>query len=161
MELGRATVGLVVAVVLATVVVSGPLVGAVDLTGTTPGLAPSPGSGDATVEVRSVPTGEYAFERGDFGARVYHVEASPLVVDVGNVEGNPVLRYTVDVRDLSFVATREVELAGKAGRTLRIRPGTGEVGPRTVTGDRYEATVAVWVLHDGARYRQVYQGTTT
>lgn len=161
MEIGRVTVAVVVAVVAVTAVASGPLVGAIDLTGASPGLSPPSGTGDAEVTVVTAPVEDYAFEQGRFGATVYHVDAPPFVVDVDDVEGNPTLRYTIDVRDAGFTTTREVDLSGIEGKRLRLRPGTAEISPQVLNSGSYEAQVAIWLRYDGSRYRQIYQKTVT
>ena len=140
MKEGRLLAVFVVAVAVSAVA-SGPLVGAVDLTR----AEPTPGEGTAAVTVESVPTTEVVLERGEFDAGRYHLTAPPAVVDVGAVEGNPMLRYTIDVPGLWFTASSRYELGGRDDDRLRLQPSPVGISPQTVDGDRYNATVSIWL----------------
>jgi hypothetical protein len=137
-------------------VVSGPLVGAVDLTRATPPA----GAGDATVSVESVPADRIVLERSRFGAGRYHLSAPPAVVALDSVEGNPVVRYTIDIPQLWVTATSRYPLADRGGQRLRLRPNPLGISPRRITQDRYNATVAIWLRTDD-RERDLIQRRIT
>lgn len=140
------------AVVAVVTVVSGPLVGAADLTR----AAPPAGPGEAAVTVETVPADEIVLERGRFGAGRYHLAGPPAVVAVESIRDNPVVRYTVDVPGLWTTATSRYELAGRAGQRLQLRPSPVGISPQRVQRGQYEATVAVWLRTDD-RERDLYQ----
>lgn len=122
-------------------VVSGPLVGGVDLTrAETP-----PGDGTAEVAIERAPADEIVLERGSFGAGRYHLTAPPFVLTVESVDGNPVIRYTVDVPDLWLTVSSRYDLAGTEGKQLRLRPNPTGVSPQRVERGRYNATVSIWL----------------
>lgn len=146
-------------VVLALSIVSGPLVGSVDLT--TRPTGPPPGSGSASVDVRSVPTETVRIERGAFDAGTYHLSADPTVVWVRDVRGNPTLRYSIDVPALGLADTRTYALGGTGPGTLRLEFRPFEISPEWVTEDRYNATIAIWVVQRGNEYESRYQESIT
>lgn len=132
-------------------VASGPLVPGVDLTP----APPEPGVGTATASVESVPT-ELRLVRERFGAGRYRLVAPAAVVEVGRVEGRPVLRYVVDVPGLSFVTASEYPLHGRAGDRLSPTVGSATVSPQRVDRGVYEGTLAVW-LREGPEYTALVQ----
>jgi hypothetical protein len=135
---------------------SGPLVGSVDLTRAT---APA-GAGEATVTVESVPADDITLERSRFDAGRYHLSAPPGVVTIDSVEGNPMVRYTIDIPALWTTATSRYGLAGRAGDHLRLRPNPLGISPKRLDRDSYNATVAVW-LRTGDRERDLFQRQIT
>ncbi|MFC6975186.1 hypothetical protein ACFQL1_11845 [Halomicroarcula sp. GCM10025709] len=137
-------------------IVSGPLVGAVDLTRATPPA----GAGDATVSVDSVPAGQIVLERSRFGAGRYHLSAPPAVVSVGSVDGNPVVRYTIDIPGLWTTATSRYQLADRSGERMGLRPNPVGISPQRIDQTRYNATVAIW-LRTGDRERDLIQRRIT
>jgi len=131
-------------------VASGPLVGAVDVTQQeTP-----PGEGSTAVSVDSVPTGQVTLERGRFGSGRYHLAAPPAVIAVDRVEGNPAVRYTIDIPSLWITATSRYELAGTEGTQMELRPEPIGISPQRVDRDRYDAILTIWI-REGDRERQI------
>ena len=137
-------------------VVSGPLVGAVDLTR----AERPPGAGSADVAVESVPTDDIVLAAGRFGAGRYHLTAPAAVVTVRSVTGNPVLRYSVDVPGLWLTASSRYELGGTAGTQLRLTPNPSGVSPQRVEAGRYNATVSIW-LRTGDLQTDLFQRPIT
>jgi hypothetical protein len=132
-------------------VASGPLVGAVDVTQTE---MPT-GDGSASLSIDSVPAEQITLEQGRFGSGRYHLTAPPAAVTVDRVEGNPAVRYTVDIPSLWITATSRYELAGTEGTQLELRPEPIGISPQRVNRDSYDATLAIWV-REGDRERQVF-----
>lgn len=138
--------------VVLSAVVSGPLVGAVDLT-----RAETPaGTGSADVTIESIPADDIVLEPGEFDAGRYHLAAPPAVASIDAVEGNPVLRYSIDVPALWLTVSSRYELAGTAGDCLKLRPDPSGVSPQRVSQERYNATVSVW-LRTGELQRDLVQ----
>lgn len=132
-------------------VASGPLVGAVDVTQQeTP-----PGEGSTVVSVNAVPTGQVTLERGRFGSGRYHLAAPPGAITVDRVEGNPAVRYTIDIPSLWITATSRYELAGTEGTQMELRPEPIGISPQRVEQDRYDAILTIWI-REGDRERQVF-----
>jgi len=131
-------------------VASGPLVGAVDVT-----QQETPtGDGNVALSIDSVPTGQVTLERGRFGSGRYHLAAPPAAVTVDRVEGNPAVRYTIDIPSLWITATSRYELAGTEGTQLELRPEPIGISPQRVDRDSYDAILTIWV-REGDRERQV------
>ena len=103
MQRARRVVGGTVALVLLVVLVTGPLVGAVDLTrerDPTAGL----GQGNATVTVESMPE-RATLAQGDYGADSYYLRVPAAAVRLSNVSERPLLAYAIDVPNLSYSRT--------------------------------------------------------
>lgn len=138
-RLQLATIG----VMLVVLVVSGPLVGAVDLTPES--RSGTVGDGTATVEVVDDPAADLRVNEGRFGTGVYYLRIPPAVVDVSAVEGRPRVVYTVTVPALDFQRSESQILhAGTDGRrTISMAPRA--FAPETVTNESYRAEVLVRV----------------
>jgi len=109
---GRANVEhLTVGVILAVILLSGP-VGGIDLT-----APPSPGVGDGTASIDVLePNGDtLGMTAGRFGTDVTYVRIPDLVADIERVEGRPRVRYSVSVPglDVDRQETRTVESTGR------------------------------------------------
>ncbi|MFB6164990.1 MAG: hypothetical protein ABEJ31_07510 [Haloarculaceae archaeon] len=121
-----------VAVLLFVVLVSGPLVGAVDLT--PPSHSDTVGDGSANVTVVSDPASTVHVDEGQFGTDVYYLRIPPAVLDVSHVEGRPRIVYVTRVPALGFQRTTSRVLhAGDRGR-VAVRPA-----PRAFAHDRLAA----------------------
>lgn len=131
--------------VLVLAAVSGPLV-PLDLTPAHRG--PTPGTGNASTSDVTLPV-NVTLERARYGAGTYRLDGSRPTVDVGGVSGNPRLVFVVDFPGLGVAASRGVDLAGRANETLDLRYDTVEFSPKNVDANAYNATVSVWLYHDG------------
>lgn len=129
---GRAAVGVILLVAVAT----GPL-GVVDITGETTAL----GEGTATVTVLEPSEKRVPITAGRFGTDVSYVRMPDLLVDVGDVSGQPRLLYTVQIPALDIDAEnrRLIESPGRMRVPLRDRALA-----RDVSGT-YEGRVVVRV----------------
>lgn len=145
-----------VAVIVVVLVLSGPLVGLVDLT---PAEQPAEvGDGNATVTVVSDPAADLRFDRGRFGTNVSYLRIPPAVVDVKAVSDRPRLVYVVRVPALDYRGS-DAELLTDGGRTrVRISHRAFERGQ--VTNDSYRATVTIRV-QSFAVDRTVYERNVT
>ncbi len=134
----RSAVPLVVAVVLATTLVSGPLVGAVDLTSAS---EPSPfGGGSVTVDDVSLP-GEATLAPARFGAAGYYLRVPPATIRLGSVSGTPRLSYRIEISGLAYSRSSVYvpDSAGDYSLSIdRARFDDGEV-----SAESYDATISV------------------
>ncbi len=146
----RTAVWVTVACIVSASVVSGPLVGAVDLTRPPDADFLTCEGGTASAEVVE-PPGDLSLERGEFGAGTYTVSGKPSVVAVDRVAGCPRLLYRLRVPALQF-ETRQVRFldAGQTGE-LTLPPPAGSVGPDRVDRETYEGTVTIELEGDGRR----------
>lgn len=122
---------LVVAVVLATLVLTGPVVG-LDVTSESPEL----GDGNATVEVLDAPSGTIPVTHGRFGTDVSYVRIPEAVVDVRNLTGAPRIRYSLTVPELGVdrQVYRIVTDEGRIRLGLSDRALAPDTAPGTYTG---------------------------
>lgn len=95
MDQMRAVVYGVTAIIVAVTLASGPLVGAVDLTGQ-PGCEPSGESGTADIEVQSLPE-QATITTGQFGSGTYYLSIPDAVISVSNVSGHPLVSYDMSI----------------------------------------------------------------
>ncbi|WP_299266898.1 hypothetical protein [Halorientalis sp.] len=148
-----------VAVVLAILVLSGPLVGVVDLTPETRSAAQL-GGGTANVSVVDDPTADLAITPGRFGTNVSYLRVPPAVVDVDRVEGRPRLLYLVQAPRLDFERSVAEPLNGTVDGRVAVRMDDRAFERASVPNDSYVVTVTVRVQSfDGTR--TVYQRNAT
>lgn len=149
MDAARGSVYGAVALIVAVTVLSGPLVGVVDLTyerGT--GLTDEAGSGSVDVAVQSLPD-RGTISEGRYGSQKFYLRVPDAVVTLSNVTGQPLVKYDLDIPGLglSTGTTAFVTDAAAGRKTLSISQQTFE--PDELSQDRYDATVSVLVRADG------------
>lgn len=149
----------VVAVVVATSLVSGPLVGAVDLTRadrTDPG---SVGTGSATVGDITFPeTAELA--TGRFGAETFYLRIPAATVELQRVIGQPILTYRVSIPDLGFTSESVHFVTERNEGTRQLSLDETTIDPSEVTEETYAGELTVNVRSD-AGSRTVANGTVS
>jgi hypothetical protein len=141
-----------VAVVLAVLVLSGPLVGIVDLTPETRGAAEL-GEGTANATVVGDPTADLAITPGRFGTNVSYLRIPPAVVDVRRVEDRPRLLYSVSVPRLDFERSVSEPLNERVDGRITLRMDDRAFTNARIRNESYRATVVVRV--------QSFEGTQT
>lgn len=148
MNAGRFAATLTVAVVLLTALLSGPLVGAVDLTKEPPVDTDfNPGQGSANVTVLSVPeTG--TLKQFEFGAGAYYLRMDAMEVNVTAVEGQPLLVYKLRSSDLTFVSSTNTFLneSSTGPMTVPFREDTIQRERVNASRDSYTMELVVGVL---------------
>jgi len=132
------------AVVLVVLVLSGPLVGVVDLTPESRGAAEL-GDGTAEATVVGDPAADLAITPGRFGTNVSYLRTPPATVDVDRVEGRPRLLYVVRVPRLDFERSVTRPLDGSVDGRVTLRMDDRAFENRAIRNDSYRATVTVRV----------------
>lgn len=132
--------------------------GFVDFTSATPTSVRGDGTADVTVE--SVPS-DVTLARGAFGSGTYHLEADPAIATVDRVEGNPVLKYALDVPGLGTIDTTFYPLANREDDRVRMRFSAAEYSPDYVDQSTYEATLTVWLEERGGQFTELSQQRLT
>lgn len=123
--------------------------------------SPTPGAGTADVTVESAPADEVTLTRGMFGSGTYHFEAPPAYVTPEHVDGNPVVKFALDVPALNHVDSTVYELRGRTGDRIALSFTEDELSPKRVTEDEYEATLSIWLQEDGGQFTTLYQRQIT
>ncbi|MFC7227740.1 hypothetical protein N0B31_10025 [Salinirubellus salinus] len=148
MQAGRLAATLTVAVVLVTSLLSGPLVGAADLS-PAPEVDDSfgPGQGSMNVTVHSVPD-EARLVQSDFGAGAYFLRLDSADVTLSNVVGQPILVYKLRVSGLVFVSSRNtfVTEADEGRMTVPFAEDTVQRERVNESVEEYPAEIVVGVL---------------
>jgi hypothetical protein len=151
MQVGRLAAALTVAVVLVTSLISGPLVGAADLS-PAPGVDDSfgPGQGSMNVTVHSVPD-EARLVESDFGAGAYFLRMDSADVTLSEIRGQPILVYKLRVYDLVFVSSRNTFVMEADEGRMSIPFAEDTVQRERVDDDveEYPAEIVVGVLANG------------
>ncbi|QSG06068.1 hypothetical protein [Halapricum desulfuricans] len=140
MDQTRAVVSGVITIIVAVTLVSGPLVGAVDLTDQ-PGCEPSGAGGTADIAVESLPD-EATITTGRFGSETYYLSIPDAVVTVSNVSGHPLVSYRVSIPTMGRQVGTTAFLCPSvsARQTLSISRLTLDNPPEQ---SEYEATLRV------------------
>lgn len=143
----RSVVYGVVGVILLVTLVSGPLVGAVDLTHKQRCRAPV-GSGSASVTVDSLPD-RATISQGKFGSKAYYLQVPDGAVTLSNVTGQPLISYDISIPAMGLTTGPTMFLcAGQSRRqTLSIQQRT--IDRDELTADSYNATLTVTLRADG------------
>lgn len=149
MDAARGSVYAAVALIAAVTIISGPLVGAVDLTyerGS--GITDDIGSGSADVVVHSLPESATISE-GRYGSQTVYLRVPDARITLSNVTGQPLLKYDLDIPELGFSTgtTTFVTERSEGRKTLSIPRKTFDASE--IERDRYEATVSILVRADG------------
>lgn len=146
MERSRGLAVTATLLVVVVAVVSGPLVGAVDLS-TEPTWPAPPGQGSADVQVVDVP-GTAVLERGDFGAGTYHLTGPSPQIEVGSVTGNPLLEFVIHIPRLGFTDIKSVELRRVPHQTVEPDYRPVELSPSLIDRASYNGTIEIRLQSD-------------
>jgi len=130
----------VVGLVLFVLVLSSPVLGAVDLT---PETRDRLGDGRAEATLVSDPAADLFIDRGRFGTRVFYLRVPTAVVDVESVTGRPRVVYRVAVPGLDFERTATARVTDP-GR-VRVPVDARAVPLAAVANDTYRAEITVRV----------------
>ena len=140
MDLARVLPPLTACAILLVGLVSGPLVGAVDLSPEEDEWVP--GDGDADVTVLSVPDGG-RLDPTRYSTDGYRVVVSPATVRVSNLTGHPMVVYKVRIPELGYVGgSTHVFDAHHAGRQ-ELTLGEPTLRRASLPNDTYRAELLV------------------
>lgn len=162
MDADQALVATTVAVIVAVVLASGPLVGTVDLTperATDAGADVPLGNGTAAVSVVSVPD-TVRLDRGEFGANAYAVRVPNATVAVATAEGRPFLNYKLRIETLGHTTSALYEIGDRANDRIALTLDPRPIAPDEVNRTEYAGELVV-VLTDDRGRRVLYRGTIT
>lgn len=148
MEPLRLGVYVVVAVVASTSMLSGPLVGAVDLT-PVDRSAESIGQGQVDLSVQTVPTDGVVLKKGKYGSGTYSLVVPDAVVDIESVEGNPLLAYRIQIHAFNFTRVTTTVLDEEMQGVIRVQMAPGTFQPSRVQQEQYAAELTLLVRADG------------
>lgn len=142
-------------------IVSGPLVGAVDISEppADQGTAPVPGDGTATVSVISTPESA-TIESTRFAAEGYLIDVPNATIDVTNLTGHPMVVYKLRIPELTYVGGTTTVLnrnfTGRQELTMRQLSIDGEEEMQ----DEYRGELLI-VKREHEQDTTLYQGNVT
>jgi len=142
----------VVGLVLSVTLLSGPLVGAVDLSYERSAFDYSPdenlGDGTVDVTVRGMPDTLYLVQ-GDYGAQSYRLQVPPASVDVTSVEGHPLLSYKIRFPAMGLIRVTPTFLSPGDTGVMDLEIDSETYAPDAVTEDEYEAQLILLKRENG------------
>jgi len=147
MDRERATVWSVVGLVVATTLVSGPLVGAVDLT--TEPDTDTLGSGSVTVGSPSLPA-EATITAGRFGAGQYTLRVPDATVEITAVEGRPILAYRLSIPQRGYSRSTAHFLTARNAGTFSLSMADDSFDPSTVDRSEYSGAIEIVARANGS-----------
>lgn len=147
----RAIVGGFVAIVVATALLSGPLLGQVDLTGTASSESYGFAEGSATVGDVEFPD-TAVLRSGRYGAEIFYLEIEPARADLQRVVGQPALTYSLSIPDMGVKREALHLVTADDQGTVELTMGDMDVDATDVTADAYTGEVSVNVRHSTASY---------
>lgn len=145
----RAAVYTVAGFILLVTLVSGPLVGLVDLTHEPPGCDAPLGSGSATITVESLPD-RATISKGQFGADTYYLDVPDGAVTVSNVSGQPLLAYDLSIRELGLSVGPTLFLCSGQSPSQSLTIQRLTLDEAEIQADSYDATLTLVLRGDGA-----------
>ncbi|WP_372480586.1 hypothetical protein ACAH01_06245 [Halomicrobium sp. HM KBTZ05] len=157
MDVDRAVVWGVVGLVAVTTLVSGPLVGAVDLT--SDAETPAYGSGSVTVESASLPE-RATLTAGRFGAGEYTLRVPDATVAITAVEGRPLLVYRLEIDERGYTRSTTHFLSTESVGSYAASMSDDTFPPDTVNRTSYEGRLQV-VVRANDTSRVVAERSTT
>jgi hypothetical protein len=139
MERERATVWGVVSLVVVTTLVSGPLVGAVDLT-TEPEM--DFGTGSMTVDSVTLPD-RATLSVGRFGAGEYTLRVPDASVEISAVDGRPLLVYRLSIRERGYTRSTVHFVSQKNVGPYSLSLSDDRFDRAEITNDSYQGRLEV------------------
>jgi len=150
MDVVRGVILATLVTIAATLVVSGPLVPAVDFTKAEEGPSDEESRIDATVE--RAPTDSFVLRQGRYGTNVYFLEAPEVVINVTSISGTPTLVYEVEMptqnRTLSTVTFLDPDTEPGP---LRLAFEAPSIDSEDIEADSYRGTVRIFTRVDGEK----------
>lgn len=137
----------VIAVVGVTAIVSGPLVGAVDLTSADRVESSVGVSGSVDVGDVDFP-GDFELEAGRFGADTYYLRVPDATVELRRVIDQVVVTYRLSIADLGFTRESVFFVTERNEGTFALTMGETTIDPADVANDTYEGELSVNVRSD-------------
>lgn len=145
-DLARASVWTAVGLILAVTLVSGPLVGAVDLTHERENEA-APGSGSANATVVSVPD-RVVLDKGAYGSGSYYLQVPDAVVNLTHVSSQPLLVYKLYIRELGYSHGTTHFLSPRNEGRMSVSLSRDALAPEEIQQDRYRGELLLLVRDD-------------
>ena len=141
-------VAVTVGVVLATTLVSGPLVGFVDLTADQSFSSAGLGEGRATVTDVTFPD-RVVIEKGDYGSGSYYLRVGTASATVRDVVGRPILSYELSIPALGNTKSTIQVLSSSDDGEIELGFDEKPFGKDEITADSYAGTLSVAIRYGG------------
>lgn len=161
MQTARAVASATVLCILVVTILSGPLVGAVDLTPEAQSTPEPPiGSGALDVSVQSVPTEGVTLEKGQYGSQSFYLHVPDAQVQVESVSGQPMIVYKIRIPELGYSSgtTAFLSESNVGNHTLHIQRKA--LAPDRVKQESYDAELIILVRAGGEEAELVRQPVT-
>jgi len=157
MNTERAVVYGVIGLVLATTLVSGPLVGTVKFT-TAPERT-SLNGGDATVGAVTLPSST-EITSGRFGSGEYYVHVPDATLTVANVTGTPLLAYQFSIPAMGYSRSTTHFVTSADAGTYGLSLERDAIEPSRVEKQSYDGTLSVFLRSNESERRLAERNVT-
>lgn len=160
MNAKRAVVWATVAVIVVTMLASGPLVSSVDLTNQKgqDSLFCAP-DGTLDLAVEQVPVESYAIVKQGLGTEQYSLEGDDVRLRVSNVTGCIVISSRLEIPGLGFSSVRHNYVTADSDELQRSSTVGGIFDSERITQESYDATLVIDVRAE--ENETVYRGNFT
>ncbi|SDM94280.1 hypothetical protein SAMN04487949_2927 [Halogranum gelatinilyticum] len=133
-------------------VVSGPLVGGVDLTpqrtdARFPGVDAE--TGTLSVSDTAVPAEGYRLERGVAGSGVYTLSVPAATVEVESITGTVTVIYQLEIREIGYASQSLYTLDANSPETVTLAVSQQSIEADKIEQEEYAATATVSVRSNG------------
>lgn len=159
MDLTRGLVGGTAAIIIGVALLSGPLLGAVDLTQARSDDRGTLGYGSAEATVVSLPD-DPRLVKGEYGSETYYLRVGAATVDVSNVEGRPMLVYKIRIPELGYARGTTTFLDSGANGPRQFSIEEDAIPPEQVTREQYEGELVV-IVRSGNEGRVIERKAVT
>lgn len=142
MDTDRLIVAAVVGVIVVTSLLSGPVVGVLDVDPADRQSDFAPGEGTATVGNVSVPD-HATLAPGEFGAGSYYLEVPAASATVEAVRGRPILSYSIEIDALGYKLGSNHYLSAENQGRIHLTISPASFDPDRFSRERYDGRIAV------------------
>jgi len=150
MDVPRGAVYATGAAIVALTLVTGPFVGAVDVTQKPdPVITDQFGNGSADVTIETLPD-SLTISKGRYDAQKYYLRTPDVVAQVSNVTGQPFLRYDVSIGELGYSTTTTAFLSPSTEGQTRLSLGRRSFEEDEIQRNRYNGTITILVRANGS-----------
>lgn len=157
METERAAVYGVIGLVLATTLVSGPIVGAVDFTTATDN--PAYGGSNATLHGVSLPESA-ELGQGRYGAGEYILRVADATITVDEVVGGPVLAYRISIPSMEYSRTTTHFITAANTGPYAVSMADDSLATSMVENHSYQGQLFVFLRSNGTERRLAERNIT-
>lgn len=142
------------------VVISGPIVPAIDFTQSPHETVPSTEPSNASILVVTPPSDEFRIRHGRWVSEIY-LDSPPITIYVEEVVGTPILVYELEIRSLGYAAAQLAFLSERnEGQEITLDLQREPLNGERITESSYPTELSIH-LRTGNETRDIYRKNVT